>query len=126
MSMFGRQPAADVLKAKGISRQVAAQRIGVQHSVLNNTLAGRQTPSETVRKGLVKLLDTPLEKLFNPEPLARVQGKRYRQGAVITAGDDPTIKHMRRKKKDESSGTVDDDEDREGDRIVEKMNGTEG
>lgn len=126
MSMFGRQPAADVLKQKGISRQVAAQRIGVQHSVLNNTLAGRQTPSETVRKGLVKLLDTPLEKLFNPEPLARVQGKRYRQGAVITAGDDPTIKHMRRKKKDESSGTVDDDEDREGDRIVEKMNGTEG
>jgi transcriptional regulator with XRE-family HTH domain len=126
MSMFGRQPAADVLKQKGISRQVAAQRIGVQHSVLNNTLAGRQTPSETVRKGLVELLGTPLEKLFNPEPLARVQGKRYRQGAVITAGDDPTIKHMRRKNKDKSSDTVDDDEGHEGDRIVEKMNGTEG
>lgn len=97
MSMFGRQPAADILKERGIRRGDAAKVLGVKHSVLNNTLAGRQTPSDVIRDGLPKMLDMPLEKLFNPEPLARKQGKRYRQGAVLTRGDDPTIRHRRRR-----------------------------
>lgn len=100
MSMFGRQPAADILKEHGISREEAARRIGVKHSVLNNTLAGRQTPSQQIRDGLVKLLDEPLEKLFDAEPLARQKGRRYRQGALVTQGDDVKIKHRRRRIKE--------------------------
>lgn len=96
MSRFGRQPAADVLKSAGIKREDAANQIGVKHSVLNNTLAGHQTPSDAVRDGLVKLLNRPAEELFTAEPLARRQGRRYREGARITEGDDPTITHRRR------------------------------
>jgi transcriptional regulator with XRE-family HTH domain len=105
MSMFGRQPAADILKERGIRREAAAKTIGVKHSVLNNTLAGRQTPSTEIREGLVKLLGMPLEELFDAEPLARVKGRRYRQGAMISKGEDPTIKHRKRRSK---RGTNDD------------------
>lgn len=130
MSMFGRQPAADILKKKGIKRQEAAQRIGVPHSVLNNTLAGRQAPSEAVRVGLTRLLGEPLEKLFDAEPLARQQGRRYRQGAVITRGDDPTIRHLRRKGKSKEEratapGAVEPGGP-SGDVTIEKVDETEG
>lgn len=132
MSMFGRQPAADLLKQRGIKRQDAAQRIGVKHSVLNNTLAGRQAPSQLVRDGLVKLLGEPIEKLFGAEPLAREQGRRYRQGAMITAGDDPTIRHLRRKSRNVETEMTEETETTvkpggpDGDVMIEKMNGTEG
>lgn len=104
MSRFGRQPAADELRRQGIKRGVAAAKIGVKHSVLNNTLAGHQAPSREIREGLVRLLGLPIEELFDPEPLAREQGRRYRQGAMLTAGDDPTIKHRRRRtRRDETA-----------------------
>lgn len=110
--MFGRQPAADILKDRGISRETAARTIGVKHSILNNTLAGRQTPSQQVRDGLVKLLDLPLEQLFTAEPLSRTQGKRYRQGAMISLGEDPTIRHTKkrgRRAREENEAKVTED-----------------
>lgn len=116
MSRFGRQPAADILKDRKIKRHVAALKVGVKHSVLNNTLAGHQAPSEQVREGLVRLLDLPVEQLFHAEPLAREQGRRYRQGAMLTHGDDVTIRHRkhRRRGNETDGGTVDDGETEEG------------
>lgn len=91
MSRFGRQPVAEILKQRGIRRGDAARKIGIKHSVFNNTLAGHQTPSDEMREGLSKLLDLPVEELFTAEPLARRQGRRYRQGAMLSRGDDARI-----------------------------------
>lgn len=91
VSRFGRQPVADLLKARGITRVQMARRVGMPVSIFNNTMAGHQTPSQELRDGLVRELGVPLEELFTEEPLAREQGRRYRQGAWLSRGDDPRI-----------------------------------
>lgn len=109
VSRFGRQPVAEILKRRGIKRGDAAQQIGVKHSIFNNTLAGHQTPSERMKEGLAELLNLPVEELFTAEPLARKQGKRYRQGAFLSRGDDPRI--VRRSKQELASAGVAGDGD---------------
>lgn len=94
MTRFGRQPVADLLKTRGITRVAMAARIGVSLGKFNNTLAGHQTPSDEIRDGLVNELGVPLEELFTAEPLARRQGRRYRQGARVSAGDDTKIRRL--------------------------------
>lgn len=94
MSRFGRQPVADVLKERGITRVAMAAKLGIKLSVFNNTLAGHQTPSQELREGLVSELGVPLEQLFDAEPLARKLGKRYRQGARVAAGEDTKIRRL--------------------------------
>jgi len=101
MSRFGRQPVADVLKEKGISRVEAARRLGVKLSIFNNTLAGHQTPSDELRQGLVELLGVPLERLFDAEPLARRLGRRYRQGARVSEGEDTRIRRLTPEEREE-------------------------
>lgn len=94
VSRFGRQPVADILKERGITRVSMAAKLGVSLGKFNNTLAGHQTPSEGIRRGLVEELGLPLEELFTPEPLARQLGKRYRQGAMVSRGDDTRIRRL--------------------------------
>lgn len=106
MSRFGRQPVADLLKERGITREAAAATVGVKLSIFNNTLAGHQTPSQEMRDGLVKLLGVELEMLFDAEPLARQLGKRYRQGARVSAGDDATIRRLTADERAERNGEV--------------------
>jgi len=94
VTRFGRQPVADILKERGITRVAMAAKLGVSLGKFNNTLAGHQTPSEAIRRGLVDTLQLPLEELFTPEPLARRLGRRYRQGAMVSEGDDTKIRRL--------------------------------
>lgn len=94
VSRFGRQPVADILKERGISRVEMARRLKVSLGIFNNTLAGHQTPSDEIRQGLSDMLRLRVEELFTAEPLARRQGKRYRQGTLVTAGDDTKIRRL--------------------------------
>ena len=84
MSKYGRQPAADVIIDQGLTRVQVAESIGVPITIFNNVLAGQQVPSDEVREGLVRVLGVPLEQLFNPEPLARKVGRRYRWGSLVS------------------------------------------
>lgn len=94
VTRFGRQPVADLLKTRGITRVAMAARLGISLGKFNNTLAGHQTPSQNMRDGLVNELGVPVEELFTAEPLAREQGKRYRAGAVVSRGDDTRIRRL--------------------------------
>jgi transcriptional regulator with XRE-family HTH domain len=85
---------ADLLKARGITRVAMAARLGISLGKFNNTLAGHQTPSQDMRDGLVSELGVPLDELFTAEPLARQQGRRYRAGAKVAAGDDTKIRRL--------------------------------
>lgn len=104
MTRFGRQPVADILKERGITRVAMAARLGVSLGIFNNTLAGHQTPSDEIRDGLVNELGMPVEKLFTEEPLARQQGKRYRQGAMVSAGDDVRIRRLTPEERERRAG----------------------
>lgn len=84
MSKFGRQPAADVIIILDLTRPQVAEAMGVHISILNNVLAGQQIPSIEIREGLMRVLGVPLEELFDPEPLARKIGRRYRSGAMVS------------------------------------------
>lgn len=95
MSKFGRQPAADVIKRRGISRRRVAEAAGISGIVLNNTLAGHQPPSHEVRERLAEVLETPATHLFTAEALAREPRRKYRRGSMVTAGDDVSIRWKR-------------------------------
>jgi hypothetical protein len=114
MSRFGRQPVADILRRRGISRVQVSKTLGVKYSILNNTLAGHQAPSPMLREGLPEMLGEPLEKLFTAEPLAREQGRRYRSGAEVSRGDDTRIVRSRTSRSDGADGE-DSDSDSESD-----------
>lgn len=101
MSRFGRQPVADILKARGVTRVAMAERVGCKLSIFNNTMAGHQTPSLELRDALSAELGLGVEDLFTPEPLARVQGKRYRAGAVVSRGDDTRIRRLTPEERDQ-------------------------
>jgi transcriptional regulator with XRE-family HTH domain len=116
MSRFGRQPAADILRRRQISRVTVAEELGIKYSILNNTLAGHQTPSQALREGLATMLELPVDELFTKEPLARRQGRRYRGGASVSEGDDTRIVRRPRRSSENSdsdsdSEDLDDSED---------------
>ena len=75
---FGRQPARDILKARGWSITAAAEELKENRSHLNAALLGRVPPCDALRESLPRMLGIPLEKLFTHELLALPYGRsRY-------------------------------------------------